>query len=654
MHTSAQLLESVLNERPHLNLSGKVQIDGKAVSFVFGGFADFYKGFYIGSAKHVAVKRLRLHIRASKKITRDLAKQIQSWSELEHPNVLPLLGYISHVGSNYPALVCEWMEEGSLRDCMTGLNRYEALSMVLGIAKGLAYLHSKDIIHSNLKSDNVLISISPKKQALLTDFGISQMTSLSTGYNSDTVKGSGRWQAMEFFSLSDARPPRHTIATDVWAFGMTIYELLSYDLPYAHIKHRDQVTLVISRGFLPKFPNHCATSTGLNKVLENALWCICIRCWNADPEVRPNISEIVGELEVVERCGDKDYDKFLSNLLQIQSFQSPADMELPVVLESDVSDDAFALSSHGEISNPGPIVSSIELLARVLQSRAHLDLSNEITVDQTSRLLIRGGYADVYQGYFIKDKQKVAVKRIQCNIGHDEKMAKYIANEIRIWSDLVHPNILPLLGYCMEGGYPSFISDWMENGSLLEYAKKLKRRECILMALGIARGMAYIHSRKAIHSDLKSANVLVSPDGHPLLTDFGISEMDTISAGYTTHSFRGSTRWQAIEFFDVSEDLSLIPQHTTMTDVWAFGMTVYELLTHELPFYNIQHIGQLILHISRGGLPKKPELSNDPVIEEIELFLWLLCCRCWQKDPTSRPSMSILEKEIDEFMEILT
>ncbi len=70
MHTSAQLLESVLNERPHLNLSGKVQIDGKAVSFVFGGFADFYKGFYIGSAKHVAVKRLRLHIRASKKITR--------------------------------------------------------------------------------------------------------------------------------------------------------------------------------------------------------------------------------------------------------------------------------------------------------------------------------------------------------------------------------------------------------------------------------------------------------------------------------------------------------------------------------------------------------------------------------------------------------
>ncbi len=68
--TSAQLLESVLNERPHLNLSGKVAVDDKAVSLAFGGFADVYKGFYMEGAKHVAVKRLRLNIRASEKVTK--------------------------------------------------------------------------------------------------------------------------------------------------------------------------------------------------------------------------------------------------------------------------------------------------------------------------------------------------------------------------------------------------------------------------------------------------------------------------------------------------------------------------------------------------------------------------------------------------------
>ncbi len=70
--------------------------------------------------------------------------------------------------------------------------------------------------------------VSPKNQALLTDFGISQMSSLSTGYSTDTVKGSGRWQAFEFFKFREEDEPvsplpGHTIETDVWAFGMTAY-----------------------------------------------------------------------------------------------------------------------------------------------------------------------------------------------------------------------------------------------------------------------------------------------------------------------------------------------------------------------------------------------------------------------------------------------
>ena len=93
--------------------------------------------------------------------------------------------------------------------------------------------------------------------------------------------------------------------------------------------------------------------------------------------------------------------------------------------------------------------------------------------------------------------------------------------------------------------------------------------------LDIARGLKYIHSQGAIHSDVKSDNVLLSPDGRALLTDFGVSRMDTLSAGYTTDSTRGSTRWQAYELFDIGEDGTKSPQHTVMTDIWAFGMTVY-------------------------------------------------------------------------------
>jgi len=166
-----------------------------------------------------------------------------------------------------------------------------------------------------------------------------------------------------------------------------------------------------------------------------------------------------------------------------------------------------------------------------------------------------GGAADVFVGYFVGTNAKVAVKRLRLNILGDENIAKNIAKEIRIWSDLEHPNVLPLLGYRIEGDYPSLVSSWMEKGSLREYMLKIGRKETVVMILGIARGLEYIHStNNGIHSDVKSDNVLVSPEGTALLTDFGISRMDALSAGYTTRSVGGSTRWQAFELLDIKND----------------------------------------------------------------------------------------------------
>ncbi len=117
--------------------------------------------------------------------------------------------------------------------------------------------------------------------------------------------------------------------------------------------------------------------------------------------------------------------------------------------------------------NPAPIVTTAELLARVLSKRKHLDLANKVVVDSAGTLGV-GGFADVDQGLFIDggEKIKVAVKRIRIYIEGDEKSAKVfcprqlrthmdpdavsfpqrIANEIRIWSELEHKNVMPLRG----------------------------------------------------------------------------------------------------------------------------------------------------------------------------------------------------------------
>jgi len=161
------------------------------------------------------------------------------------------------------------------------------------------------------------------------------------------------------------------------------------------------------------------------------------------------------------------------------------------------------------------------------------------------------------------------------------------------------------------------------------------------MMLGLARGLAYIHGLDAIHSDIKTDNILVSPVKQALLTDFGISRMDSLSTGYTSHSVRGSARWQAIEFFKLGDGPP--PEHTKYTDVWAFGMTVYELLTKERPFAFLKEDLHVILYISQGRLPKQPTFSKGPGDATIEQFMWLLCHSCWKTDPHLRPSIGDLE-----------
>ncbi len=162
---------------------------------------------------------------------------------------------------------------------------------------------------------------------------------------------------------------------------------------------------------------------------------------------------------------------------------------------------------------------------------------------------------------------------------------------------------------------------------------------------------------------------MVSPEGTPLLTGFGISRMYALSAGYTTRSVGGSTRWQAFELFDIRNDGA----HTKMTDVWAFGMTVYVgysnfirlngssadmsvtgTLTHNRPYHNVKRDPQVALMVSEGRKPvwrtEAPDVPrHEPLDKEIEDFMWSICNKCWTINYEERPTMQMLTKEIHNY-----
>ncbi|KAH8110483.1 kinase-like domain-containing protein [Phellopilus nigrolimitatus] len=232
------------------------------------------------------------------------------------------------------------------------------------------------------------------------------------------------------------------------------------------------------------------------------------------------------------------------------------------------------------------------------------------------------------------------------------KFQKVLAKEIRIWSNLRHAHVLPLLGYFFEDdNYPSLVSEWMENSTALKYIKVHPNCDLPKMILGIALGLEYLHSKNVIHSDIKPDNVLISFSGHPLICDFGISRMLFTSrmSSSLTGDLKGTLRYIAVELLKVGSDDQLLITHSKESDVWAFGMTVLELFTREPPYSDIKRDLVVLSAITKGDTPRLPEefIAKDA----LNLLFMQLCQKCWKPDPIERPAIPDIVADIREALE---
>ncbi|KLO07652.1 kinase-like protein [Schizopora paradoxa] len=268
----------------------------------------------------------------------------------------------------------------------------------------------------------------------------------------------------------------------------------------------------------------------------------------------------------------------------------------------------------------------------------YLDLVGHLIIDKRAPKL--GGQSDVFSAWSTKHGKRVALKRVRIYMKNDLSFAKKLVREMRIWARLDHDCILPLLGFIIEGEdmLPSLISEWMEHGTLNIYMSKLPRGgiETWNMVGWITSGLDYLHCKGIIHADLKCENILISSSGKPLLADFGLSVALSHSTTVSTaHGSKGTTRWLAVELLN-PDSSSTSPNHTEMSDIWAFGMVIYELLSGQIPYHDIKNEGAVILAIATGKLPARPYIDNDGA--RCDETLWLLCHACWKRFHDTRPS----------------
>ncbi|KAJ7865483.1 kinase-like domain-containing protein [Mycena olivaceomarginata] len=196
-----------------------------------------------------------------------------------------------------PALILEWCSQGTATDYLKGKSLDERLRVILSLATGLAYVHSRNVVHGDLKGSNVLIS--NEGDAVLSDFGLSRTLGQHTGYTTSTCSAAGslNWSSPELIRswLQTEEAHVKTLASDVWAFACTVYELLTDTAPYASLPSRAFLKIVetINQHItpleaLPAQP--VQIPDGIRAILE--------RCWALQPAERPSMAEVVEMLSV--------------------------------------------------------------------------------------------------------------------------------------------------------------------------------------------------------------------------------------------------------------------------------------------------------------------------------------------------------------------
>ena len=232
----------------------------------------------------------------------------------------------------------------------------------------------------------------------------------------------------------------------------------------------------------------------------------------------------------------------------------------------------------------------------------------------------RGALGQVYRGKMAG--KVVAVKRMDCDKNE-------IPREVEIRSSLPpHPNIIPFLGVTHSSdGFSVYICTELADKTLYQYLheeeKKPSLQQSTNWAMQIARAMQHIHQHGVAHRDLKSATILLFEKDNILkLSSFGYArelEHTTTVTGAT-----GTPRWMAPEFYD-----EVNPRVNKRCDVFSYGMVLYEIFAHEIPFSDLYDVPAM-LAIRNGKHPPTPP--------EAPLYIQQLMRSCWEHDPHDRPT----------------
>ncbi len=265
------------------------------------------------------------------------------------------------------------------------------------------------------------------------------------------------------------------------------------------------------------------------------------------------------------------------------------------------------------------------MLQRILDQRYELE-----------ELIGGGGMADVYRAKDLLLNRPVAVKILHEQFKQDKEFIEKFQREAQAAARLSHPNIVNIYDVGVADGDHYIVMEYVPGRTLKDKIRQeghLPVSEALRIAREIGEALAHAHANNLVHCDIKPHNILMMPDGHAKVADFGIARAVTES----TMTYSGNVVGSVHYFSPEQAKGTMI---TPKSDVYSLGVVLYEMLTGKLPFTGETPVSIAVKHLQDEPVSvRQLDPSIPPVVEA-------LVARAMSKDPALRPTSAEFVQEI--------
>ena len=251
--------------------------------------------------------------------------------------------------------------------------------------------------------------------------------------------------------------------------------------------------------------------------------------------------------------------------------------------------------------------------------------------------LVEGKFGEVWEGVW-NETTPISVKICKPQNFSIMTVSDFLQTAA-LMEKLCHPNIIQFYTVCIEEEPIYIITELMKHGSLLGYfcgeGKSTQLPHLIDMASQVARGMAYLEELNYVHRDLAARNILV---GENLICKVANFEMARVIDDAQSQA-EVATKWMALEAI-------LYNKFTTKSDVWSFGIVLYEIITYgRFPYPNMTNT-EVLMQVQQGyRMPQPTSWTNKRCPDN----LYDIMLDCWQEEPANRPTFKSLQWTLEHF-----